>query len=342
MSRGSARSETAELAFDFVFQHAQSSFCEGKVLRAASRDEEYLQWLRAHSRVVAERNGNDLAEKKRRKPEFDSFLRSNRTPNGMEMGSEDEDNRMEDSPREESTVPSSRYPSVLSSAHEEEGEVVQRVATRSTQRDTVMHFPAPARSPADLTTNSPISYSLAVEQRQSLYRRPSNPTPKNYAIESVYSISCSTPIHALALPPCASHLYTGGSDGLVRRYAIHSMLNCTGIDNPAFNNLTMKPGGSVPPAPDAKFPVLVAYWENEEPGTWTNTIRENAAFGTKNVGVGDKVSVMHSLAVQSEELWGLSGTAVSVTCYFLRRPLRRLLIIFLDAEWFDQSLHHST
>lgn len=273
-------------------------------------------------------------------------LVARRGPNcdGMEMGSEDEDNRIEDSPREESTVPSSRSPSVLSSAHEEEGEVVQRVATRSTQPDAVMHFPAPApaRPPADLSTHSPISYSLAVEQRRSLYRTPSNATPKNYAIESVYSISCSTPSHALALPPCASHLYTGGSDGLVRRYAVHPMLNCTGIDNPAFNNLTMKPGGSVPPAADAKFPVLVAYWENEEPGTWTNTIRENAAFGTKNVGVGDKVSVVHSLAVQSEELWGLSGTAVSDTCYFLRRPLRRLLIIFLDAEWFDQSLHHST
>ena len=226
----------------------------------------------------------------------------------MELGSEDEDTRLEDSPREQSTVPSSRSPSVLSSAHEEE---LEPVPTRSAQhRDVVMEFPTPARSPAEPTTNSPISYSLAVSQRQSRFRLPSNAPPKSYAIESVYSISTSTQVHALALPPCASHLYVGGADGLVRRYAIHPMLNCLRSDNLPSNNLTMKPGGSVPPAPDTKFPVLVAYWENEEPGTWQNTIRENVAFGTKNVGLADRVSVVHSLAVQSEELWGLSGTAV--------------------------------
>ena len=220
-----------------------------------------------------------------------------------------EDVRMDDSPGlQQSPSPSpSRSPSPASTAHEEDPDLVPQSHTLATQQED---FPTPARSPAEPNLNSPSSYAFAVAQRQAPYRIAATPTATKYAIESVYTILCSTQIHALALPPCASHLYAGGSDGFVRRYAIHPMLNSTGIDNPAFNNLTMKQGGSVPPAPDAKFPVLVAYWENEEPGHWVESIRENVAFGTKNVGLADKVSVVHSLAVQSEELWGLSGTAV--------------------------------
>lgn len=232
----------------------------------------------------------------------------------MENLSEEEDNRLEDSPQQQSSA-SSRSPSPASSAHEEEP-----VAPR-TRRD----------DPAAL--NSPVSYSLAVQQRQAPYRASPRPPAKGYAIESVYSILCATDINAIALPPCASHLYTGGADGLVRRYAVHPMLNCSGI---AANNLTMKQGGVAPP-PDAKFPVLVAYWENEEYGSWANTIKDNVTFGTKNIGIADKVSVVHSLAVQSEELWGLSGTAVCPSLRHIAASITHSLV-----EWNDQFVHDTT
>lgn len=69
-------------------------------------------------------------------------------------------------------------------------------------------------------------------------------------------------------------------------------------------------------------PALVSYWENEEPGEWSNDmlaghtgndklVREaKVKWGPKNAALGPQ-SAVYSLAVQREELWGLSGTAVS-------------------------------
>lgn len=88
------------------------------------------------------------------------------------------------------------------------------------------------------------------------------------------------------------------------------------MDNPLFSNLSMKA-----PSADARQPVLVGYWENEDPGEWTNDLlgansslsqQEQAAkvkWGAK-VGPVSSQSPVYSLAVQSEELWGLSGTGV--------------------------------
>lgn len=116
----------------------------------------------------------------------------------------------------------------------------------------------------------------------------------------------------------------GGADGYIRRYALHATLNGTGVDNPAFNNYSMKIGGHTPsPTFDGRQPVLVGYWENEEPGDWMGDLLGGGQGATMNGEAQSKVkwgaktspvstqSSVYSIAVQSEEMWGLSGTSVS-------------------------------
>lgn len=181
-------------------------------------------------------------------------------------------------------------------------------------------------SSASSASESLTTYLSVVSQRRALFLPPpSTPAPSSYSLESISTIAQGTPIHAFALPPCSSHIYTGGQDGFIRRYALHAMLNGTGVDNPAFPNLTMKPGGSGS-ASEMRLPVLVNYWENEEPGPWMDDLlkpgdgeavvaeaesrREKLKWGPKSAAFGGQ-SPVYSIAVQREELWGLSGTSVS-------------------------------
>lgn len=128
-------------------------------------------------------------------------------------------------------------------------------------------------------------------------------SPKSYAIESIYTIPHSTPIHALALPPCSSHIYSGGPDGMIRRYNLDATLNgISGVENPNLHNLTAK-------YTDKAMPMLVGYWENEEEGLWCDNLSTDLKWGKKYDIIG-KLSPVHSLAIHSQELWGLSGTAV--------------------------------
>ncbi|GAA5895414.1 hypothetical protein JCM8208_006003 [Rhodotorula glutinis] len=170
------------------------------------------------------------------------------------------------------------------------------------------------------------AYLEAVQARQARFRpsRAALSPSATYSFEPAFSIPLAqVHTHAFAAPPCASHLYTGGSDGFVRRYALHSTLNGT----PAAPNLTSKPGGHErPPGTDLRQPVLSGYWENEEPGDWADDLAPPPAssslepgqahahaqgkvrWGPKSAALGPQ-SAVYSLAVQRDELWGLSGTA---------------------------------
>jgi len=99
----------------------------------------------------------------------------------------------------------------------------------------------------------------------------------------------------------------------------------------------MKQGGhEKPPGTDTRTPVLTGYWENEEIGEWTNDLllskdkeREEedkdkkVKWGTKTSAVHNQSSV-YSLAVHSQELWGLSGTSVSQLYTFSSNSEKRL------------------
>lgn len=180
------------------------------------------------------------------------------------------------------------------------------------------------------------SYSEQVKARHARFRptQPALERTSAYHIDAQFSIPHhQTQIHAFAAPPCSSHLYTGGSDGYVRRYALYATLNGSGVDNPLVPNLTSKVGGHErPPGTDTRQPVLSGYWENEEPqpdwiddllepptstrDTPTDQVRQQQQPRAARVRWGPKTgawgpqSAVYSLAVQKEELWGLSGTSV--------------------------------
>lgn len=167
--------------------------------------------------------------------------------------------------------------------------------------------------PEDVTT-----YTRAIQHRLSLITPSSRISQaQSYSIEQCCTIAqTSNHINALALPPCSSHLYTGGSDGLIRRYNLSATLN--GTLHPDYDNietLTVKPVGVVDRT-ESKLPILVDYWENEEEGEWCDKLKTEVKWGRRNeMYPGGKLSCVYSLAVQSQELWGVSGTAVRVASF---------------------------
>lgn len=170
--------------------------------------------------------------------------------------------------------------------------------------------------------SSSSSYLAAVAARNGALPKPILPA-ETYSIEPQLTIPHSTQVNALAAPACFSHIYSAGADGFVRRHAM-GMLNSDrpGWANTPRTNLYAKPFGGV----DGRQAVLTGYWENEEAGAWVAELAANAGpqgtearaaadhrtrWGPKTTGLGQTPSPVHSLAVHSQELWGLSGTAVS-------------------------------
>lgn len=199
------------------------------------------------------------------------------------------------------------------------------------------------------------AYLLALAARHARFAPPSR-LPLSYSIEHLVTFPLACHVHAIALSPCCSNLYTGGSDGFVRRYALFPTLNGNAVPGP--NNYMMKQGGHAPVNVDkyCRHPVLVGYWENEEPGSWVNDL--HSAFGPNglpmpsaemNIRWGPKAipragqSPVYSLALQKDEIWGLSGTGVSRSPTLLDMlQLLKQRKITRKPAWNDQSMHTST
>lgn len=176
----------------------------------------------------------------------------------------------------------------------------------------------------DATRTAGSSYLSSLSSRHALYAPPSS-FPASYSLQTIATIPHATSIHSLAVPPCCSHIYTGGADGFIRRYALHPMLNNNASEGVGFNNLTMKSSSNAASRGEGEKgegkevqvgpPVLVGYWENDEMGPWVDELGKvegGGKWGAKSptmAAVGQ--SPVYSLAVQRDELWGLSGTAVS-------------------------------
>lgn len=129
----------------------------------------------------------------------------------------------------------------------------------------------------------------------------SPPSTNAFSLESILTLPHLTPVHSLALPSHGHSLLTGGADGFVRRYAFYDSLN--GIDSP--KNLVMK-------SATVTSGVLLGYWENAEAGEVEEGGLRYGPRSVSNSMTGGKAggSPVHSLAVQSQELWGLSGAQV--------------------------------
>lgn len=165
----------------------------------------------------------------------------------------------------------------------------------------------------DQNQHPPNSYIDRVARRRQIVTAPRK-FLKPPLIDPLVFIPHGCPVHALALPPCGSHLFSGGQDGFIRRIAIYES-----VTGSMTENLTMRQGGHVPlieKEGDKTTIFLTGYWENEDNERAVQSIhkvgndnsRSANRWGPKSVGNASKVSPVYSLAVQSEELWGLSGT----------------------------------
>ncbi|GAA5943795.1 uncharacterized protein JCM15063_006496 [Sporobolomyces koalae] len=224
-----------------------------------------------------------------------------------------------------------------------------------------------------------MDYPTASSSRESLFRARSGPSSSvaERQFNSLASIPHATAIHSFATTPCCSHLYTGGQDGFVRRYALFPTVNpppnlhtssstatagSTSTSNGALAsstttpfNLTMKQptveklvdgthsaqAGATP-----RLPVLSGYWENEEPPSLepgsevgnsnlappTGANTGPVKWGAKTVATGAQTPV-YSLAVQSQELWGLSGTSKgSINLFTIRHDEGQIRHVFRPAS----------
>lgn len=170
---------------------------------------------------------------------------------------------------------------------------------------TETSLPSTILTPPTQSTEQ-IEYDSLILNRKQLFQKNRLNSLQGYTIQPIALVPTGTPIQSLSVTECCSHFYLGGSDGFIRRYNLHSMLNGIGFNEN--NNLIMKYG--LISLPEAKAPLLINYWENE-----LNLVegKEKEKFGTKVSQVGESIDIVYSLAVQSQDLFGLSGTAVSLT-----------------------------
>ena len=122
-----------------------------------------------------------------------------------------------------------------------------------------------------------------------------------YIIYPIYSIPQSAvQTNALALPPCASHLFTGGSDGYIRRYSWYPSLRRQGAGE--------------------RSPVLKGYWENPSISTMEALAVGDitkARYGPASItGTLAAAVAVHSLAIHKQELFALAGSAEGVINLF--------------------------
>ena len=156
------------------------------------------------------------------------------------------------------------------------------------------------------------TYSTLVASRRLKLSRPEPPaqTLRSYEVEPAISFAHNGSVNAIAFPHGARHAYTAGNDGFIRRFDIYDGLN--GIDASS-RSLHMKSGANSGDLPGG---ILTGYWAGSEwleaGATGPPNGRYNPAqvkFGSRSVTTGvEAPAAVHSLAIQSEELWGLSGT----------------------------------
>ncbi|GAA5952396.1 hypothetical protein JCM3765_001960 [Sporobolomyces pararoseus] len=162
---------------------------------------------------------------------------------------------------------------------------------------------------------------------------------------SVYSFPHSTSIHSFSTTPSCTNLFTGGADGFIRRYSLYSTLNPSSASSSG--NLTMKQPSTTTTTTtsttDSEFnnrvPFLTGYWENEESpelvtgvgGVGEQGVESSSTikWGTKISSTGSQQSSVYSLAIHSQELWGLSGTSKgSINLFTIRHDQGQIRHVF--------------
>ncbi|GAC75808.1 hypothetical protein PANT_18d00077 [Moesziomyces antarcticus T-34] len=169
-----------------------------------------------------------------------------------------------------------------------------------------------ARRSAHEDALSAATYLRKVQERRNLFR----PSPAcvettlGYQIEPMAAAPHSSHVHAMALSLDGQTLLTGGSDGFVRKYDVHATMNgktmlTQNVRHGFVEGITR--GGT-----------LSAFWPHEE-HPHTNGIA-SSSFPSASVAEKDRlVGVVHSLALQQDALWGVSGSeSGNIHLYTLR------------------------
>ncbi|KAI5821269.1 WD40-repeat-containing domain protein [Pyronema omphalodes] len=120
-------------------------------------------------------------------------------------------------------------------------------------------------------------------------------TTSTYDIVPYVAAPQSTSINAFCATPCMRWIFTGGSDGYIRRFDWFGSMNgrvpLTVAQRHPFVDSVTRAG------------ILLSYWENEEPATSTKSSLLHVPDTTDDL----KLSPVYSLAVQNQSLWLLSG-----------------------------------
>jgi hypothetical protein len=110
-------------------------------------------------------------------------------------------------------------------------------------------------------------------------------------IEAIVAIPLPTPIHSLATTTCGSYLLTGGADGYIRAYDLWSSVNGGQVMTAQQKSLVGLGEGI------SKAGVVRGWWSVE----------------VENIGGGGKRKEgVYSMACESDGLWALAGTQVSL------------------------------
>ena len=156
---------------------------------------------------------------------------------------------------------------------------------------TFAHLPTVLASPKI----KPIS---PAEHRRNGLKFPLKNRPRTYNVEAICAIPQPVPTHALAASACMTHLLTGSDDGYIRNYDIFTSVNSkTFLSAPQRQHASVVEGLM-------KAGQLRCWWENPSapiPQPGILTIEEERSLAS-----------VYSLAMQSDALWALAGTDVSL------------------------------
>ncbi|KAF8522259.1 WD40 repeat-like protein [Hysterangium stoloniferum] len=146
----------------------------------------------------------------------------------------------------------------------------------------------PKKSPSPIARRS---LSPTFLRRSLLY--PQLGPIRSYTVETVCALPHLIPTHSLASSLCMTHLLTGSEDGYIRDYDVYTACNGKNfLSQPQRQHCGIQEGA-------IKAPVARMWWENP---------MQPLGHSDDNP-VGSSLSPVYSLAMHSDGLWGLSGTA---------------------------------
>ncbi|KAF8328886.1 WD40-repeat-containing domain protein [Cantharellus anzutake] len=187
----------------------------------------------------------------------------------------------------------------------EEGDDEEADEEEASESEAPLVTPLPSQSQQSLQIYVPTSSrsSSPTQQRRELYRADVN--AKSYTIEPLAAFPHPVATHSLASSICLTHLLTGSQDGFIRDYDVFACANGkTLLTAPQRAHTGMADT-------NLKAGVLRSWWENLEDGA--RPLAETA------------LSPVHSMTLQADALWGLSGTASgNINLFTIRHETGRI------------------